>query len=77
MDPQIDKQKYDIMTSLTEKFQKEVEANKSEITEIKEQMMTTETNLKVMQDIVGENVVLMNRKITQEDEHQVKSEFEK
>ena len=33
-DEKIDKQKDDIITSLSEKFQKEVEANKNEIEEI-------------------------------------------
>ena len=44
MDAKIDKQKDDIISSLTEKFQKEVEANKSEITGFKKQMMDIETN---------------------------------
>ena len=40
-----------------------MEANKSEITGIKKQMMDIETNLKVMQNLVRENVVLMDRKL--------------
>ena len=55
MNAKIDKQKDDIITSLTEKFQMEVETNKSEITGIKEQMNDIERNLKVMQNLVGEN----------------------
>ena len=45
VDEKIDKQ-----ISLTEKFQKEVETNKNEITGIKEEMKDMETNLKVMQN---------------------------
>ena len=65
------------ITSLSEKFQVEVEANKNEITGIKEQMKDIETNLKVMQNFVGENVVLIDQKVREEVEHQLKSEFEK
>ena len=49
-DAKIDKQKDDIITSLTEKFQTDIQANKNEITGIKEQMKDIETNLKVMQN---------------------------
>ena len=55
----------------------EVEPNINEITGIKEQMKDIETNLKVMQNLVGENVVLMDQKVKEEVEHQLKSEFEK
>ena len=74
IDAKIDKQKDDIITSLIEKFQKEVEVNKSEVTGIKEQMMDIETNLKVMQNLVEENVVLLDRKVKEGVE--LKSEFE-
>ena len=45
MEGKIDKQKDAIITSLNKKFQMEVEANKYEITGIKEQMKDVETNL--------------------------------
>ena len=45
MEGKIDMQKDAIVTSLNEKFQMEVKANKNEITGIKEQMKDVETNL--------------------------------
>ena len=77
VDEKIDKQKHDIITSLTEKFQKKVEANQNEITGIKEQMKNIQTNLKVVENLVGENVVLMDQKVKEEVQHQLKSELEK
>mgnify|MGYP005985843369 CR=1 FL=1 len=38
MDAKIDKQKDDLITSLNEKFQMDIEANKNKIEEIKEQI---------------------------------------
>ncbi|KAJ3652754.1 hypothetical protein Zmor_018691 [Zophobas morio] len=59
MDAKIDKQKDDILTSLGEKFQKEVEANKNEIEEIREEMKDVKTNLENMKNIVGRNMIAM------------------
>ena len=55
----------------------EVEANKNEITGIKEQMKDIQTNLKVVENFVGENVVLMDEKVKEEVEHQPRSELGK
>ena len=66
MAEKIDKQKDDMITSLSEKFQKEVEANKNKIEEIREEMKDVKTNL---ENIVGRNMMAM--------EHQLKSELEK
>ncbi|XP_063920956.1 uncharacterized protein LOC135135765 [Zophobas morio] len=74
-DEKIDKQKHAIITSLSEKFQMEVEANQNEITGIKEQMKDIQTNLKVVENFVGENVVLMDEKVKEEIEHQLKTDF--
>ncbi|KAJ3656409.1 hypothetical protein Zmor_015489 [Zophobas morio] len=68
MDTKIDKQKDDIITGLSEKFQKKVEANKNEIEEIREEM-NVKTNLENMENIVGRNMMAM--------EYQLKSELEK
>ncbi|KAJ3662332.1 hypothetical protein Zmor_006686 [Zophobas morio] len=46
-----------IIISLSEKFQKEVEANKNEIEEIREEMKDVKTNLENMENIVGRNMV--------------------
>ena len=51
MDAKIDKQKDDIITSLTKKFQTEVEANKNEITGIKEQMVLIDRKEKRMSNL--------------------------
>ena len=56
MDTKTDKQKDNIFTSLIEKFQKEVEANKNEIEKIKE---GRKTNLENVGNIVGENMISM------------------
>ena len=56
----------DIITSLTEKFQMDIEANKNEIKEIKEEVKDVKRNLENMGNIVGKNIISM--------EHQLKSE---
>ena len=58
MDVKINKQ-----ISVTEKFQKDVEANKNEITEIKEGVKDMKTNLQITQDVVAENVILIDQKV--------------
>ena len=40
-----------------------MEANKNEITEIKEGMKDMKTNLQIMQDVVAENVILIDQKV--------------
>ena len=57
-------EKIDKQISLTEKFQKEVKTNKNGIIGIKEQKKDMETNLKVVQNLVGENVVLQSEHST-------------
>ena len=65
MNAKIDKQKNYIISSLKRKFQKEVEANKNEIEEIKEQMKGMKTNLEEIQNLVRGNVGL-NEKVKEE-----------
>ena len=47
----------------------DIEANKNEIEEIKEHM-------KVMENIVGRNMISMDEKVKEEVDHQLKSELE-
>ena len=65
----MDKKVDDIITNLTKKFQKELEANKNEIEQFKEDVMEVKPNLEIMENIVGQKKVSM--------EHQLKSELEK
>ncbi|KAJ3652503.1 hypothetical protein Zmor_018460 [Zophobas morio] len=54
MDTKIDKQKDDIFTSLSEKFQKEVEANKNAIEEFRQDVKDLKTNWNIWKILLDE-----------------------
>ena len=59
MEAKIDNKQF----SLFERFQMGFEINKNEITKIKDQMKDTNRSLEVMQNIVKQNTVLLEKKV--------------